>query len=113
RTFNNDALSLTQHEGMITLHPMASIKPSSNVRGDEELSWEEMLDAKNIMLHLMNKSGVWPRPHSESITSFYFNLELHPRKLQLNSRRAMIHYQSHVRCEWFDPSSTTKVSTLS
>ncbi|KAF8261482.1 hypothetical protein EI94DRAFT_1810214 [Lactarius quietus] len=87
RTFNSNVLALTQPEGTIALHPMSAIKPSGNVRGDEELSWDEMLDAKNIMLHFMNKSGVWLRPHSESIMSFYFNLELHPQKLQLNGRR--------------------------
>ncbi|KAF8265376.1 hypothetical protein EI94DRAFT_1589086, partial [Lactarius quietus] len=74
RTFSNDALGLTQHKGSIALHPMASLKPSSHIRGDEELSWEELFNAKNIMLHFMNKSGVWPRLHSESIASFYFNL---------------------------------------
>ncbi|KAF8261334.1 hypothetical protein EI94DRAFT_1481599, partial [Lactarius quietus] len=102
RTFSNDALGLTQQEGSIPLHPMASLKPSSHIRGDKELSWEEVFDAKNVMLHFMNKSGVWPCPHSESIASFYFNLELHPRKLQLNGRCALIHYQSRVRHEWFD-----------
>ncbi|KAF8264643.1 hypothetical protein EI94DRAFT_1438289, partial [Lactarius quietus] len=102
RTFNSNVLALTQPEGTIALHPMSAIKPSGNVRGDEELSWDEMLDAKNVMLHFMNKSGVWLRPHSESIMSFYFNLELHPRKLQLNGRRALIHYQSRVQREWFD-----------
>ncbi|KAF8265986.1 hypothetical protein EI94DRAFT_1803712 [Lactarius quietus] len=78
RLFDNNALGLTQHEGGIALHPMASLKPSSHVRGNEELSWQEMLDAKNVMMHFMNKSGVWPHTHSESIASFYFNLELHP-----------------------------------
>ncbi|KAF8267074.1 hypothetical protein EI94DRAFT_1701259 [Lactarius quietus] len=79
RTFNNNALSLTQHEGSIALHPMASLKPSSHIRGNEELSWEELFDAKNVMLHFMTKSG-----------------------LQLNGRAALIHYQSSVRCEWFN-----------
>ncbi|KAF8258746.1 hypothetical protein EI94DRAFT_1707696 [Lactarius quietus] len=79
RMFDNDALGLTQHEGGIALHPMASLKPSSHVRGNEELSWQKMLDAKNVMMHFMNKSG-----------------------LQLNGRCALIHYQSHVWREWFD-----------
>ncbi|KAF8262120.1 hypothetical protein EI94DRAFT_1705016 [Lactarius quietus] len=102
RTFSNNTLGLTQLKGSIALHPMASLKPSSHVRGDEELSWEEVFDAKNVMLHFMNKSGVWPRPHSKSIASFYFNLELHPQKLQLNGRCALIHYQSRVWREWFN-----------
>ncbi|KAF8257535.1 hypothetical protein EI94DRAFT_1817556 [Lactarius quietus] len=102
RMFSNNTLGLTQLEGSIALHPMASLKSSSHVRGDEELSWEEVFDAKNVMLHFMNKSGVWPHPHSKSIASFYFNLELHPQKLQLNGRCALIHYQSRVQREWFD-----------
>ena len=62
----------------------------------------EMLDARNILLHFMDKAGTWPRAHMESVAAFFFNLEVHPRKLQKNSKRALIVYQARARREWFD-----------
>ena len=81
---------------------MAAQRPSKLIRNDEDLSWEEMLDAKNTMLHFMAKSGLWPSAHAESIAAFFLNLELHPRKLQKNGKKALMVYQSRVRREWFD-----------
>ena len=57
---------------------------------DEELSWEEMLDTKNILLHFMDKAGTWLRAHMESVTVFFFNLKAHPRKLQKNGKGALL-----------------------
>jgi hypothetical protein len=53
------------------------------------------------MLHFMGKSGNWPAAHAESIAAFFINLELHPRKLQTNGKKALMVYQSRVRREWF------------
>jgi hypothetical protein len=61
-----------------------------------------MMDAKNTMLHFMAQSGVWPIAHAESLAAFYVALDLHPRKLQVNGKQALMLYQSRVRREWFD-----------
>jgi hypothetical protein len=60
------------------------------------------MDAKNTMLHFMAQSGVWPVAHAKSLAAFYVALDLHPRKLQLNGKRALLLYQSRVRRKWFD-----------
>jgi hypothetical protein len=77
-------------------------QPSRYIRNDVDLSWEEILDAKSIMLHFMNKSRAWPELHVESIAAFFFNLELHPRKSKVNGKATLLLYQSCVCCEWFD-----------
>ena len=99
---SHDTLTFTQLEDTIAIRPLASLRPSRNIRNDEELSWGEMFEAKNNMLHFMAKSGVWQDEHAKSLAAFYVNLELHPRKRQDDGRQALILYQSRVRREWFD-----------
>ncbi|KAH9013889.1 hypothetical protein EDB85DRAFT_1876724 [Lactarius pseudohatsudake] len=102
RSISQDTLAFTQVEGTFAIRPLAAIKPSRNVRCDEELSWEEMFDAKNTMLHFMGKSRAWPAAHAMSLAAFFVALELHPRRNQDNGKRILITYQSRVRREWFD-----------
>ena len=91
-----------QLEDTITIHPLASLRPSKNIHSNKELSWMEMFKAKNNMLHFMAKSGVWPEDHTRLLALFYANLELHPRKWQDDGWQALNLYQSRVRCKWFE-----------
>lgn len=102
QSVSHDTLAFTQLQDTIAIRPMNSLRPSRNIRNDEELSWDEMLEAKNNMLHFMTKSGVWPAEHAEALASFFVNLELHPRRRQENGKLTLILYQSRVRREWFD-----------
>ena len=99
---SHDTLAFTQLKDTIAICPLASLRPSKTIHSDEELSWTEMFEAKNNMLHFMAKSGVWPEKHARSLALFYANLELHPRKWQDDGQQALILYQSRVRREWFD-----------
>ncbi|KAF8264321.1 hypothetical protein EI94DRAFT_1540181, partial [Lactarius quietus] len=98
----NNSLGLAQHSDAIALHPLAIQRPTRSVRKDEHLSWGEMLDAKNMMIHFMEKSSMWPVLHAEAILGFFLNLELHPRAMQLNGKEAFLLYQSHVHLHWFN-----------
>ena len=101
RSTSGDTLTFAQLGDTITLRPLNAQRPSRRIRNDEDLSWEEMLDAKNMMLRFMEKSGLWPAPHAEAIAGFFLNIELHPRKVQPNGKKALLVYQSRVQCEWF------------
>ena len=81
---------------------MAAMRPSKQIRNDEDLSWEEMMDAKNVMLHFMAKSGVWQDEHVTALATFYINLDYHQRKEQKNGKPALLLYQSQVRREWYN-----------
>jgi hypothetical protein len=59
-----------------------------------------MLEAKNTMLHFMDKFN-WPPAHTNSVALFYVALELHPRRLQTNGKKALLKHQDNVRREWF------------
>ena len=99
---SQDTLTFTQVGDSFAIQPMAAVRPSKQIRNDEDLSWEEMMDAKNIMLHYMAKSTVWQEEHVTALASFYINLDCHQRKEQKNGKLALLLYQSRVRQEWFD-----------
>jgi len=44
----------------------------------------------------------WPQKHIQSITHFYFNLELDPMCACPNDERVLIIYQAKVRRQWHD-----------
>ncbi len=102
KSISQDTLTFTQLEDTIVIHPLAALRPSRTIRNNEDLSWEEMLQAKNTMLHFMAKSAVWPMANAESLAAFFIALELHPRVLQINGKKALLLYQSQARREWFD-----------
>ncbi|KAH9040331.1 hypothetical protein EDB83DRAFT_2194205, partial [Lactarius deliciosus] len=45
-----DTLAFTQLDGTISVRPLAAVRSSRNIRNDEDLSWEEMLQGKNVMM---------------------------------------------------------------
>ena len=50
----------------------------------------------------MAKSGVCPAEHAKSLAAFYFNLDIHSRKQQMNGEKVLLEFQSCIRREWFD-----------
>ena len=76
---SHDTFGFTQVEGTMALRPIgATQRASKNIRNDEDLSWEEMLFARNNMLGCIAKSGVWSDRHALNLASFYVVLEAHP-----------------------------------
>ncbi|KAH9021352.1 hypothetical protein EDB85DRAFT_1871917 [Lactarius pseudohatsudake] len=102
KSISQDTLAFARLEDTIAVRPLAAMKTSRNIRADEELSWNEIMDAKHTMLHFMAQSGVWPAAHLESLAAFFLALELHPRRTQDHGRTVLALYQSRVRRKWFD-----------
>ena len=102
KSVSHDTLTFVQLGDTFAIRPMAALRPSKNIRNDKELSWEEMMDAKTIMLHFMSKSGTWQAEHTVCVTTFYVNLDCHQRKEQTNGKQALLLYQSRAQREWFE-----------
>ena len=102
RSISNDTLTFTQMGNTFVIQPMAAIRLSKHIRNDKDISWEDMLDAKNVILHFMAKSCQWEDAHATSIASFFYNLETHQRKDQKNGKRTLLLYQSCVHRKWFN-----------
>ncbi|KAH9021412.1 hypothetical protein EDB85DRAFT_1895680 [Lactarius pseudohatsudake] len=84
------------------MRPLAAMAPTRGIRNDEDLSWLELMEAKNLMLHFITKSGAWPAENAEALAAFFVVLDVHLICVQTNSRKALLLYQSRVRWEWFD-----------
>ncbi|KAH9013021.1 hypothetical protein EDB85DRAFT_2221093 [Lactarius pseudohatsudake] len=99
---SQDTIAFTQLGSTIAMRPLAAMTPSRGIRNDEDLSWLELLEAKNSMLHFIAKSGTWPAENAEALAAFFVVLDVHPIRVQTNGRKALLLYQSRVRREWFD-----------
>ena len=49
KSSNHDTLTFSQVGNTFAMRPLATLRPSKHVRNDEELSWEDMMDATNII----------------------------------------------------------------
>lgn len=96
KSVSNDTLTMAQLGDTFMIHPMVALRLSKNIRNNEELSWEEMIDTKKIMLHFMVKSGMWQAKHTVCVPTFYVKLDCHQRKEQKNGKQALLLYQSHT-----------------
>ena len=94
KSVSQDILTFTQVGDSFAIRPMVAVRPSKQIRNDKDLSWEDMMDAKNVMLHFMAKSMVWQEEHAMALMTFYINLDCHQQKEQKNSKIALLLYQS-------------------
>jgi hypothetical protein len=99
---NNNTYGLATLGDSLALQPLSSLRPSKNIRRDEDLSWDEMVTAKNNMIHFMSKSKLWPQAHMECIAKFYVALETHPMRQTSHGNRIVTAYAGRARREWFD-----------
>ena len=98
---SHDTFGFTQFEGVLAIRPLAAQRASKNIRRDEDLTWEEMLFAKDTMLECIAKSGIWSDRHTLSLASFFVALAGHPARWNPHGHKILLRYQSQVRREWF------------
>jgi len=60
-TTSHNTYGLSTQGNTLALQPLSSLKLSKNIRRNEDLSWEEIVTAKNNMIHFMSKSKLWPQ----------------------------------------------------
>jgi len=101
-TSNHDTLGLTRLDNVATFQPISSLKPSKNIRRDEELPWGEMVFAKNKMLEHMSDSGAWPATHLKATMMLFLELENHPTRSQYLGNQIVVTYAARARRQWFD-----------
>ncbi|KAH9024646.1 hypothetical protein EDB83DRAFT_2527076 [Lactarius deliciosus] len=84
---SQDTLVFTQLGNTIAMRPLAAMTPSRGIRNDEDLSWLELLEAKNSMLHFIAKSEAWPTKNAEALAAFFVILDVHLICVQTNGRK--------------------------
>ena len=101
-TMSHNMYGLSSIGDSLALQPLSSLKPSKNVRRDEDLSWDKIVTAKNNMIHFMSKSKLWQLSHMECIAKFYVALETHPIRQSNHGNRIIAAYAGRAWREWFD-----------
>lgn len=91
----DDALGITTTHDVLTLRPVASVKGSRNAKADHELSFSDFLQAKNAFLKHLGQAA-WPEKHVNALAKFFWNIENHPIRDNLNSDPIALHYASVV-----------------
>ena len=102
-SIDDSTLSLTQEDGNFQLHQSASTASYKHlIIPDDRLTWEDLLEAKNVFLEQIAKHG-WPEEYLEMFTNFYSALELRPELRQANGhgKKILIIYHARARREWF------------
>lgn len=97
----DDTFGVTQSNDVLTLRPVASVKASRLARSDHDLTFGEMLQAKNTFLHHI-KQASWPDTHVNALAEFFWHLENHPMRTNENGNMIVLHYASRVRRQWHD-----------
>lgn len=96
-TVDDDAFSLTEIDGVISLVPM--LRGSPNVLRDEELSWEKMIEAKIDMLDRMDETG-WPSEYTQCLSDLFTKLSWHDTLSEPDGRKILATYVARARHEW-------------
>jgi hypothetical protein len=72
-----------------------------SVTRDEELTWEEFLEAVPRMIRAM-RTAEWPEDHVKMFVQFWSNLQIHDWRFAMDkfSQRALLVYQGKQRIRW-------------
>jgi len=90
---SQDTFTLVRNDdGVVALHPSSSLKASKNIRLDHMLEWEEMMMAKNMMLHYISTSKVWPQEHVMLLAAFFVRLETHTVRQKPHRNQVILLY---------------------
>jgi hypothetical protein len=83
----------------LTLKPVSALAHPGKIVSDENLSWEQIRDAKSCYLSHVIEAG-WNKAHVDALVSFFINLDSHPYNDTPEGKQALVWYQAHAREDW-------------
>ncbi|KAH7916684.1 hypothetical protein BJ138DRAFT_1108472 [Hygrophoropsis aurantiaca] len=99
KSSSEEAFGIARVDDHIALRPLASFKASRNVLHDHELTFSQLLQAKNCFLVNIQKAG-WTQKHIDAIATLYFKIEMHEYRIRAHGERVLLVYASRARKEW-------------
>ncbi|KAF9789218.1 hypothetical protein BJ322DRAFT_1017925 [Thelephora terrestris] len=85
--------------GRIVLRSKASAATSTKAVKDEDLSWEQLTEAKTRMVGCMKACG-WSQHEVTQLVMFFLSLDDHPIRSQSYRLQTIMRYQDRVRRDW-------------
>jgi hypothetical protein len=95
----------------LTLKPVSALAHPRKITPDEDLTWEQVRDAKACYLSHVMEAG-WDRTHVDALVSFFINLDNHSYNDTPEGKQALVWYQAHAREEWHRKLGTTESFNL-
>lgn len=95
----DDTFSLVNTDKGIFLQTLGASSSSSKVIKDENLSWNQLTEAKTRMVGCLKACG-WSEHEVSQLIMFYLSLDTHPIRSQPYGLEAIMRYQSRVRRDW-------------
>ncbi|KAI0365287.1 hypothetical protein BV20DRAFT_954603, partial [Pilatotrama ljubarskyi] len=96
-SFDENALALRQASDSVTLAPV--LRGSPEARRDDELEWEEIMQARVQFMHWIEKLQ-WPEEYVRMFSLFFYNLETHDIRSQAGGTTVLVRYQARYRRDW-------------
>ncbi len=96
----------------LTLKPVAALSHPRRIIPDQNLSWEQVRDAKACFLSHIIEAG-WSQEHVNVIMLFLINLDGHSFTNSPEGKQALVWYQAHVREDWHWKLGTAEAFNLS
>lgn len=83
----------------LTLKPVSALAHPGKIIPDENLTWEQVRDAKACFLRHVMEAG-WDHKHVDALALFFINLDNHPSIITPEGKQALVWYQAHAREDW-------------
>jgi hypothetical protein len=99
---NDDLWDVTKtSDNRLSLRAAASNRPSPNALSDEQLTWEQFMDANHLLCRWLIPAG-WPEDYAKILSSFFWQLKNHEDKAIVDGKETLLLYQARTRKAWHD-----------
>ena len=100
QTSNEDSWDLARtDDNRLALCKAAINRPNPKALADDQLTWEQFMDANRLMSRWLTPSG-WPEEYVKVLTLFFWQLENHEDKMITDGQETLLLYQARVRMAW-------------
>jgi len=95
----------------LTLKPVSALAHLGKIIPDENLTWEQVRDAKTVYLRHIMEAG-WNQAHVNALITFFIELDGHTYNSTAEGKQALVWYQAHAREDWHQKLSTSESFNL-
>ena len=95
----DDTYGLVNTDKGLVFQTLGASSMSVKVTRDEDLTLEQMTEAKTRLVGCMKTCG-WNEYEVTQTAMFYMSLDVHPMRSQPYGRQAILRYQDRVRRDW-------------
>jgi len=102
KTSHEDLWDVTRtSDNRLALRTASANRPSPNALTDEQLTWEQFMDANHLMCRWLIPAG-WKEDYAKVLSSFFWQIENHEDKGIPEGKETLLLYQAHTCRAWHD-----------